>query len=429
MASGSHGIGDDTTAATAAMALNVGCFCISRDEDALAHALATISGDSDFYARHIVPRAHLLASVPVFLPQAELDRMLDVVTAIERVSADAGYRRNALARIEPLSRAVAPQRGAFMGYDFHVGGAGPRLIEINTNAGGAYLNALLARAQLACCELVAPLKRDLADGFESAVISMFESEWRLSRGDMPLQRIAIIDDEPTSQYLYPEFLLAQKIFERYGFEVIVSDPAALSYEGGALTCARRRIDLVYNRLTDFDLREPAHEALRRAWENDAVVVTPNPHTHAILADKRNLVTLTAPETLAAIGIKDEFSRALAAIPRAENVSGANADRLWATRKSLFFKPVSGYGGKAVYRGDKLTRAVWSNILASDYIAQDLADPGERCVMVEGSPVTRKVDVRLYTYDGQLLLPAARLYQGQTTNFRTPGGGFAPVFFV
>jgi hypothetical protein len=23
--------------------------------------------------------------------------------------------------------------------------------------------------------------------------------------------------------------------------------------------------------------------------------------------------------------------------------------------------------------------------------------------------------------------AARMYQGQTTNFRTPGGGFAPVY--
>jgi hypothetical protein len=44
-------------------------------------------------------------------------------------------------------------------------------------------------------------------------------------------------------------------------------------------------------------------------------------------------------------------------------------------------------------------------------------------------VTRKVDVRLYTYDGRLLLAAARLYQGQTTNFRTEGGGFAPVFFI
>jgi hypothetical protein len=27
------------------------------------------------------------------------------------------------------------------------------------------------------------------------------------------------------------------------------------------------------------------------------------------------------------------------------------------------------------------------------------------------------------------LTAARLYQGQTTNFRTPGGGFAPVYVV
>jgi hypothetical protein len=39
----------------------------------------------------------------------------------------------------------------------------------------------------------------------------------------------------------------------------------------------------------------------------------------------------------------------------------------------------------------------------------------------------KVDLRNYAYQGRVLLRAARLYQGQTTNFRTPGGGFAPVF--
>ncbi len=39
----------------------------------------------------------------------------------------------------------------------------------------------------------------------------------------------------------------------------------------------------------------------------------------------------------------------------------------------------------------------------------------------------KVDVRNYAYDATVQLQAARLYQGQTTNFRTPGGGFAPVF--
>ena len=38
----------------------------------------------------------------------------------------------------------------------------------------------------------------------------------------------------------------------------------------------------------------------------------------------------------------------------------------------------------------------------------------------------KLDVRNYVYDGSVQLLAARLYQGQTTNMRTPGGGFAPV---
>jgi hypothetical protein len=39
----------------------------------------------------------------------------------------------------------------------------------------------------------------------------------------------------------------------------------------------------------------------------------------------------------------------------------------------------------------------------------------------------KFDVRNYVYDGDVLWVAARLYQGQTTNMRTPGGGFAPVY--
>jgi len=58
------------------------------------------------------------------------------------------------------------------------------------------------------------------------------------------------------------------------------------------------------------------------------------------------------------------------------VNPANAESLWASRKSLFFKPVAGHGGKAVYRGDKLTRSTWQEILASDYIAQDLALPAK-----------------------------------------------------
>jgi hypothetical protein len=51
-----------------------------------------------------------------------------------------------------------------MGYDFHLAPDGPRLIEINTNAGGAFLNAALARAHHACCESMGSLMDATAPG-------------------------------------------------------------------------------------------------------------------------------------------------------------------------------------------------------------------------------------------------------------------------
>ena len=49
--------------------------------------------------------------------------------------------------------------------------------------------------------------------------------------------------------------------------------------------------------------------------------------------------------------------------------------------------------------------------------------------VAGELTELKVDLRNYVYAGRIQLVAARLWQGQTTNFRTPGGGFAPVLTV
>jgi hypothetical protein len=89
----------------------------------------------------------------------------------------------------------------------------------------------------------------------------------------------------------------------------------------------------------------------------------------------------------------------------------------------------GFGARAVYRGDKLTRKVWEQILAGDYIAQALVPPGLRAMEIGAAHTELKFDIRAYTYAGQVQLLAARTYQGQTTNFRTEGGGFAPVLLV
>lgn len=115
------------------------------------------------------------------------------------------------------------------------------------------------------------------------------------------------------------------------------------------------------------------------------------------------------------------------IPEVELVERQNAEALWSRRKQLFFKPVAGHGSKGVYRGSKLTRRVFDEIISGGYIAQAFVPPSERVVTVNGEQQQLKVDVRLYTYRGEVLLTAARLYQGQATNFRTPGGGFAPLF--
>jgi hypothetical protein len=53
-------------------------------------------------------------------------------------------------------------------------------------------------------------------------------------------------------------------------------------------------------------------------------------------------------------------------------------------------------------------------------------PGTQRVEIDGESVRMKVDVRAYTYGGEILILAARTYRGQTTNMRTPGGGFAAV---
>jgi hypothetical protein len=116
-----------------------------------------------------------------------------------------------------------------------------------------------------------------------------------------------------------------------------------------------------------------------------------------------------------------------AVPATRLVDEACADELWRERRGWFFKPLEGYGGKAAYRGDKLTRSTWAAIVGQPYVAQRIVPPSQRTILLDGREVPLKLDVRCYAYDGEVQLVAARLYQGQTTNFRTPGGGFAPVF--
>jgi hypothetical protein len=407
--------------------LNQNCFCITLDRRSLCEALEREAGDPEFCETFIQPKAHLFSDVPVFLSASQVAEMQEVVAAIEATARLAAYKAAVLSRASKISQEDHGPVGALMGYDFHLGEEGPRLIEINTNAGGAFLNALLARAQRACCaEMDIPLK---PHAFEDGASRMFQDEWGRQRGSGAARRIAIVDDRPEEQYLYPEFVLARQALAARGVDAIIADASHLRYEAGRLSVEEKPIDLVYNRVTDFAFDQPEHKALRDAYWDGAVVVTPNPHNHALLANKRNLSILSDPAMIAGWGLEPTLLARLKFVPRTIVVTPENADDLWKARKNLFFKPTGGHGGKAVYRGDKVTKGVWAEIAHGGYVAQTLVRPSERMIAIDDAIEARKMDVRLYTYDAQVLLVAARLYQGQTTNFRTPGGGFAPVFMI
>jgi hypothetical protein len=411
--------------------LNHGCFCVTLDRKTLADVLNREVGVQGFAEQLSASRPNLFSNVPVFVPSVALAEMARVVGAVEAAARLPEYQAVVLSRAPPIASRDFGPIGAFMGYDFHITPEGPKLIEVNTNAGGAFLNASLARAQNACCaEELSPLQIDSAAVSGEKIVRMFIDEWRLQRGHGKPRLIAVVDDAPELQYLYPEFQLAKALLEENGLETIIADAEQLSLVGHTASIHGRSIDLIYNRLVDFSLEEPRHAALRTAYLEDGVVVTPNPHVHALFADKRNLALLSEFDRLKQWGLSPGHVTALeAGVLKTVVVSSDNAEELWRGRDRLFFKPARGYGSKAAYRGDKVTRRVWGEITNGDYVAQAYAPPGIRGVAHEGVRSELKVDVRLYTYAGSPLLAAARLYKGQTTNMRTPGGGFAPVLGV
>ena len=407
-------------------------YCVSLDREAMCHALAREIGRPEVFELVRERCDYMFSASPVFVAEAHLQRMQALVRAVELVLAHPVYQQAVLARAPDIANwPHGGAKGVFLGYDFHVSEAGIGLIEINTNAGGAMLNAVLARSQRACCEVMQPFipTAQMVQGLEERFVQMFRAEWALASMQRPLRTVAIVDEQPQAQYLYPEFLLFKYLFEHHGLQTVIVDPQALRYEHGVLSADGVPVDLVYNRLTDFYLEAPVCEDLRPAYQEQAVVLTPHPHAHALYADKRNLGLLSDAAFLDRLSLTPEVKQLLLEmVPTSETVDAANAERLWAARKHLFFKPFAGYGGRAAYRGDKLTHRVWQEIVAGGYIAQTIVQPGQMRIHAEASTDrVMKFDVRQYVYDTQVLWSAARVYQGQTTNFRTPGGGFAPVY--
>ena len=250
-------------------------------------------------------RPHLFAGTSVFLSEEDVSSMLRQIEALDAATSTDTFCAKRFASLPfDMRAAQADTKSLMMGYDFHITEEGPRLIEINTNAGGAFL--------------VAALQDGLTGGggaARSRLIETFLAEWRLIRRSYAPKTLAIVDENPSGQYLYPDMLLAREWLEAMGIETLILDPTELSLDSGKLTANQRQIDFVYNRLTDFYLTEPPNKVLRSALVSDAAVISPAPRHHMLHADKRNLAYLSNADEADLPGLTKDQRDALSLIPK------------------------------------------------------------------------------------------------------------------
>ena len=348
-----------------------------------------------------------------------------------RLARSPRYQALVDANAPPHLRFAPGNFGVFMGYDFHLTPAGPRLIEINTNAGGALVNGLHTAAlcdpkalECLCADLLP------VETVEQRLAAQFVAEYEAVHGAGARPRaIAIADERPREQFLYPEFELLRELFVRSGFEARICDTAELARGAdGRLRLDGDAIDLVYLRDTDFTLEAKRSAALRAAYLERAVVVTPSPREYFLLADKRRLALLCSRATLEGLGVAAEDAAFFASVvPETQLLAALDAEAVWRARSEWVFKPATAFGSRAVYRGDKLSRRRFEELLREPgYVVQRRAPPGEVRVETSDGPRLMKFDVRAYAYRGEILLLGARVYQGQVTNLRSPGGGFSAI---
>jgi hypothetical protein len=380
-------------------------------------------------------RPHLFSSSVAFVGAEHVARMARLVAAVERVVALPAYRPHVLGCAAEIGApCTRPRRAAsFLAMTSTWGKAGPQLIEINTNAGGGLLNAvagagaesLLRRRRRPCCRATSAATRP-----SIMFLDMFRAEWR-AFADAAGNLRALCAASPSStrrratQYLYPEFVLFQRLFEQAGI------PRRDLRSGRTCICATVRCGTAGCASTWCTTGSPISAStrppmpdLRAAWLADAALLTPHPQAHALYADKRNLVTHCATRPCWKRGASMPETRAILARPRsrAPSWSGPHmADELWARRKAVVLQA----GGRLRLEGG-LSRRQDDQARVRGYPRRQLHRPGPgAAVLAHAETWARRrwsssSTCATMSMPGHVQLIAARLWQGQTTNFRTPG---------
>ncbi|MDX8392561.1 MAG: hypothetical protein R8K53_08370 [Mariprofundaceae bacterium] len=347
----------------------------------------------------------LASDTPVSIHGGDFSAMQHFVQTMWQLKQNSDYEQ-ALKHMLPAAAAIDPGApGILMGYDFHLTSDGPKLIEINNNAGGLYMGdqQWLPQPDLPAWD----------EGLVRRLYRMFPDHW---------QYIAIMDDDVTTQFMYPEMLAYANLLRMHGREVVILSPQDLRLEANGLYAGDMRIDGIYNRHTDFYLQTPDLAHIRNAYEKGLVQLNPHPRSYALLGDKGRMVDWWRSDFLESILAAEDTDFIRRIVPETRRLSDCDMDAAWRERKAWVFKPTARHGGKGVLLGKAMSRKRFAELDAPHTVMQRYI-PASRITLNDEE---FRFDIRLYTHGPELIALAGRVWQGQMTNFRSTGSGWVPI---
>jgi len=325
---------------------------------------------------------------------------------MHRLKRQPSYVQAMLPKIAETARFDPGLPSVLMGYDFHLSESGPRLIEINNNAGGLYVGEGRWLPQPDLHEMPGTLKYRLE--------LMFPAAW---------QKIAIMDENVEAQFMYPEMLAYAELLCSRGRDVRVVGPEDISVNsGGVLHAGGRPLDAIYNRHTDFYLASSNLSHIREAYLSGKVQLTPNPRSYALLGDKARMVDWWQSGLLDACLPPEDADFIRSTVPETRLLADMDAEQAWQARKTWVFKPVARHGGKGVLLGKSTSRKRFGQMNPEQTVMQRYVPAST----VQAGGVEYKFDVRLFTHGERLIAVAGRIWQGMVTNFRAPGSGWVSL---
>lgn len=300
-----------------------------------------------------------------------------------------------------------------MSYDFHLDEGGqPKLIEINTNASFLALSNFMYELH----GMPSPIADFEIDELRSDILEELE----LFGQPNTRPEVVIMDEKPSEQRLYIEFLVYQELMKEWGFPVAIKDIDEI--EGTE--------DFIYNRYTDFYLQEDKSKSLKNLFQKKQICFSPQPYEYLLLADKQRMVDWWSPGFLDKMNLSDREKELIRQVSlRSEILKTDTAEACWGRRKSLFFKPLRSFGAKQSFRGATISRKTFEDLLGHETLAQEYVPAPVKDFKTNTGTEQFKFDLRFYVYKGRVQSGLARLYQGQVTNLKTPMGGFAPLEII